>query len=493
MNRLATTAIALSLAAPAALGQPIPDRPEKLTYPPVTFQVPRAKDAKVLLRNEVPAYLVSDHSGIPLVRVTVWWRGGSYLEPAGKEGLAALFGSQLAVAGTRRRDAAVVEDRLEALAATLSSSCRDTTGSLFLQVQEKDLAEGFDLLMQALTEPAFEKDRLDLAKRSARQALERRNDAVTSIAQVQMPYLLFGEGFFAVERTTAASLESIAREDLLAFHEGLLHPANLAVAVSGKFDRKAMVDLLNRTVGAIEPGPAARPSPKVPQPGFARTPGLHVVDKDAPQAMLQWAFPGLRRSDADWYPAMLMNHVLGGGGFTARLMKKIRSDEGLTYGVRTTLGEGPYWRGDLTGGLQTKNGTVAYALRLALAEMERLKEEPLTEAELASVKDGLVESFPARWASRQAIANRFAEEHLEGWPEDWWADYREKVKGVTAADVQRMAKKLLDPSQLVILAVGKAAEIEAGDPDHPGALKDAASLPLSRLPLRDPLTLKPRP
>ncbi|MCL4808319.1 MAG: insulinase family protein, partial [Thermoanaerobaculia bacterium] len=218
MNRLATTALALSLVAPAALGQPIPDRPEKLTYPPVTFQVPRAEDAKVLLRNKIPAYLVPDASGVPLVRITVWWRGGSYLEPAGKEGLAALFGSQLALAGTQKRDAAAVEDRLEALAATLSSSCDETTGSLFLQVQEKDLAEGFDLLMQALTQPAFEKDRLDLAKRSARQALERRNDAVTSIASIQMPRLLFGEEFFAVERTTAASLESIAREDVLAFH-----------------------------------------------------------------------------------------------------------------------------------------------------------------------------------------------------------------------------------------------------------------------------------
>lgn len=173
--------------------------------------------------------------------------------------------------------------------------------------------------------------------------------------------------------------------------------------------------------------------------------------------------------------------------------KKIRSDEGLTYGVRTTLGEGPHWRGDLTGGLQTKNATVAYALRLALAEMERLKGEPLTDAELTSVKDGLVESFPARWASRQAIANRFAEEHLEGWPEDWWADYRERVKKVTAADVQRMAKRVPEPEKLVILAVGRAAEIEAGDTDHPGALKDAAKLPLARVPLRDPLTLKPIP
>lgn len=492
MNRLAKIAALLAaFAATTALGQAIPDRPEKLTYPEISFQVPKAKDAKVVLKNKVPAYLAADPSGIPLVRVSVWWRGGAYLDPAGKEGLASLFGSQLAVGGTQKTDAAKLEDRLEALAASLSSSCGPTSGSLYLQVQEKDLAEGLDLLMQALTQPAFEKDRLDLAKKNVRQALERRNDAVTSIAQLQMPRLLFGERFFAGERTTAASLDAISREDLLAFHAAILHPSNLVVAVSGKFDRKAMADLLNRTVGAVKAGPSARPSPKVPAPDFARTPGLYVCDKDAPQAMLQWAFPGLRRSDPDWYPAMVMNHVLGGGGFAARLMKKIRSDEGLTYGVRTQLGEGPYWRGDLTGGLQTKNRSVAYALRLALAEMQRLKDEPLTEAELTSIQAGLVEAFPAQWGSRQAVANRFADENLTGWPEDWWLDYREKVKAVTAADVQKMAKRLLDTETMVVLAVGKAAEVEAGDPDHPGALKDAAKLPLARLPLRDPLTLKP--
>jgi zinc protease len=494
MNRLVKNAALLAvLAASTALGQPIPDRPEKLTYPPISFQVPKAKDAKVVLKNGVPAYLVADPTGVPLVRVTVSWRGGAYLDPAGKEGLASLFGSQLAVGGTRKTDAARLEDRLDALAATLSGSCGPTSGSLYLQVQEKDLAEGFDLLMQALTQPVFAQDRLELAKKSARQGLERRNDAVTSIAQVQMPLLLHGDGFFATERTTAASLDAISREDLLAFHAALLHPANLVVAVSGKLDRKAMTGLLNRTVGAVKPGPGARPSPKVPQPGFARTPGLYVCDKDAPQAMLQWAFPGVRRSDPDWYPAMVMNHVLGGGGFAARLMKKIRSDEGLTYGVRTRLEEGAHWQGDLTGGLQTKNRSVAYALRLALAEMQRLKDEPLTGAELTSIQDGLVEAFPAQWGSRQAVANRFADENLNGWPEDAWLDYREKVKGVTAADVQKAARKLLDFERMVVLAVGKASEVEAGDADHPGALKDAAKLPLSRLPLRDPLTLKPLP
>jgi len=187
---------------------------------------------------------------------------------------------------------------------------------------------------------------------------------------------------------------------------------------------------------------------------------------------------------------MVMNHILG-GSFTGRLMKRIRSDEGLTYGVRTALGEGAYWLGDLTGSLQTKNRSVAYCLRIAIEEMGRLKTEPLSPAELKAIKDGLIESFPSQWAGRQATAMRFAEENLLGWPEDWWVDFREKVQAVTPADVQRMAKRILDLDRMVVLAVGKASEIEVGDPDHPGAFQGAAKLPLVHLTLRDPLTLKP--
>lgn len=484
-------AFVIFFAASCAFAQGIADRPEKLTFLPLNFQVPKAKDAKVVLKNRIPAYLVADPKGVPLVRISVQWRGGAYMEPEGKAGLANLYGTQLVQGGTKKLDAAKLEDRLDALAATLASNCGETQGTISLLIQQKDLKEGLSLLMQALTEPAFEKDRLDLARRSARQGLERRNDAVTSIAQTQLPYLLYGEKFFLAPNTTAASLDSITPEDLAAFHKRLLHPSNFAVAASGKFDRKEMVDLLNATIGSIKAGPGAQASPKVPAPDFARKPGLYVVDKDAPQATLQWVMPGLRRSDPDWHAAVVMNQILGGGGFVARLMKRIRSDEGLTYGVRTTLGEGPYWRGDMNGALQTKNRSVAYCMRIATEEMQRLKNEPLTAEELKVIKDGLIESFPSQWAGRQATAERFASEYLLGWPEDWWVNYREKIQAVSAGDVQRIAKKVLDTDNMIVLAVGKASEIEAGDPDHPGKFEATAKLPMSRLPLRDPLTLKP--
>jgi zinc protease len=135
---------------------------------------------------------------------------------------------------------------------------------------------------------------------------------------------------------------------------------------------------------------------------------------------------------------------------------------------------------------------VAYALRLALAELDRLKAEPVAQDELAVIKDSIIQAYPGKWAEPRTVVGTFAQERLVGWPENWWADYREKIQAVTAEDVQRVARKYLDPANLVILVVGKAAEAEAGDAkDHPGLLKDVAPLPMIRLPLRDPLTLQP--
>ncbi len=488
LTRIALTLTLGALLCPAQAQ--IVDRPEKLTFAPLVFQMPKAKDFKGKLKNGIPVYLASEPEGAPLVRLSLRWKGGGYLDPKGKDGLAQLFGGQLAQGGTAKMTPAQLEARLEDLAASLGSTCGDTSGSLSLQVLEKDFPEVLGLFMDVLTGPAFAQDRFDLAKRSQRQALERQNDTVTTIAPSQMNLLLFGEGHFAALNPTAASLEALTVEDLKAFHAKVLHPGNFIVTMSGRFDRKAMLEKLNATLGALKPGPGAHVSPKVPAPDHTRKPGLYVVDKNAPQAMLQWAFPGLRRSDPDWHAAYVLNQILGASGFTSRLMKKIRSDEGLTYGVRSALGDGPHWKGDFTGSLQTSNHTVAYALRLALAEMQKLKDVPVGATKLKVIKDGICEAFPGNWSDKRTVSTTLANEALVGWPEDWWADFREKIQAVTSADVQLLAQKLLALDQLQVLAVGKAADIEAGDPDHPGALKDALKLPLVRLPLRDPMTGK---
>jgi len=483
-------ALPFAIVASTLCAQTIPDRPEKISFPEISFQVPRVKDYKTSLRNRIPVYISDDATSAPIIRLSVQWKGGSYMEPAGKEGLAEYFGSLLASSGSTKLPVEKQEEILESLAASVSSSCGGVSGTISMQCLEKDFSKVFEIMMDCFTHPAFLQDRLDLSKRRSLQSLTQRNNSVTSIAGYQMAHLLNGEDHFSVRNGTQASIDSITREDLLAFHARIMHPSNFTIVITGKFDRKPVMDSLNATLGAMRPFREAQASPKIPAPEFTRKPGIYVVNSaNAPQAMVQWAFPGMRRSDADWHAAVVMNHILG-GSFTSRLMAKIRSDEGLTYGIRTALGPGPNWTGDLSGSSQTSNNTVAYLLRLAIAEMERLKKEPLTIVALQTVKAGLIEAFPSQWSKSGRVAT-FASEAMNGWPEDWWVNYREKIQAVTPADVQRMANRLLNMNNVIILAVGQANQIEAGDHDRPGFLKDLLPLPMQRLPLRDPLTGMP--
>jgi len=483
----------LLLSAGIALGaQAIPSRPELLPVRPLGFKAPRAKDFKVRLGNGIPAFIVPDPEGQPIVRLKVLYRGGSHLDPAGKEGLATLFGSQIRRGGTQATAADELDERLAFLAAGIHGRCGATSGSLSLEVLEKDLEEGLAMFMEVLTRPAFAPSSLELARQNLLQDLEKRNDSANSISGYQFGFLLHGEHHAASAQVTRASLARITREDLLAFHARILHPANLVVTATGRIDPRTLRAALERTLGALNPGREARVSPPVPAPAFQRTPGLYLCGKAAPQSVVALAVPGLRRSDPDWPAAMLMEEILGGGGVSSRLMKRLRNDEGLTYGISTRLEPGTFWKGDLLCRFQTRNRSVAYALRLVLEEVERLKREPVEEQEFKVAKDGLIQAFPSRFSDAESVASLFAVQNLNGQPEDFLLDYREKLQAVTRDQVQKAARKYLDMTRMVALVVGDLKEVREGDAkEHPGTLGEGLAMPVKVLPLRDPSTMRP--
>lgn len=490
-----TLASALLLGLPLA-SQAIPDRPEKLVFKPVRYEMPKAKDFRVKLKNGVTAYLVPDPKGQPLVNLAFALKAGQWLDTAGKEGGVQLMGQLLRTGGTERTKADDLDEKLDMLAANASSSLGETSGALSMNLLSKDAKEGLGLLMEMLTQPAFQQDKLDLAKKNLRQAMERRNDDSTGIEQRELGFLLRGEGFYANHLPTAASLDALTREDLKALHARILSPENLIVAVAGRFDRAEMLKLLNETVGALKPGKDARPAGRPPAAPFVAKPGIYVVDKAVNQGRvtLNLTMQGLRPTDPDYPAVAVMNHVLGGGGFTSRFVKKIRSDEGLAYSAGTRA-QPAQFQGDagaFTALFQTKTRTVAYGIRLALAELEKMRKDGITEEELKVAKGSLIEGFPARFPSKDALARAFVTNDWTGLPDAYLEGYQAKIQAVTREDVLRVAKKYLTPESLAILCVGNAKEMEEGDvKDHPGTLAEVAKLPLVRLPLRDPLTLKP--
>ncbi len=480
--------VALVAAAGTAVAQAIPDSPEKLVFQPIRFEPPAAADHRVLLKNGMVVFIAEDKA-LPLVNIAISVRTGSWLEPAGKEGLAALTGSQLRRGGTKTLSAEQLDEKLDFLAAQLGTGIGATSGSATLNCLADNLDEALPLLVEVLRSPRFQEDRLALAKEQSLQEMKKRNDDAADIEAREWGTLLYGEGHFTNRFPTQASLGSITRADMQAFHDRYFYPANMIAAVSGSFSRP---ELLKKLEAAF----AGWPSPRLVIPPVSATidpaaPGVYRVQKDVNQGRVSIGLPTVRRDDPDVYALEVMNEILGGSGFTSRITKTVRSDEGLAYSAGSGLAPGVFYPGRFRAGFQSKSRTVVWASDLVLREIRRIREEPVTAAELETIKNSLVQTFPSNFGSKAQSMGIFASDEYTKRDPTYWRGYRQRIEAVTAQDVQRVARKHLVPEKLIVLVVGDQAEIDKGDPKHPVSF--AALLPLGRqttLPLRDPLTMK---
>jgi predicted Zn-dependent peptidase len=487
-TRLAlAAAVATGLALPAA-AQPIPDHPDKLAFRPIDFTVPRASDYGVPLRNGMVAYAAEDRT-LPLVNISILIRTGSYLEPPGKEGLAALTGSLIRRGGTKSLTAEQLDEKLDFLAAQASTGIGDTQGSAGLNCLSDNLDESLPIFVEMLKEPRFQEDRLALAKEQILQEMKKRNDDAADIERREWNVLLYGEKHLTNRFSTAASISSITRDDLVAFHRKWFHPGSMIAAVSGAFDRPEMI---RRLEAAFAGWPGARPVvPPVPSEIAPAAPGLYRIEKDVPQGRVSLGLPTVKRDDPDIYALEVMNEILGGSGFTSRITRTVRSNEGLAYSAGSGIRFGIYYPGVFRAAFQSKSRTVTYALQLVLDEIRKMREGQVTEEELDTIKKNLIETLPSTFASKAQTVAVFASDEFTGRDPSFWPRYRERIAAVTAADVQRVAQKYLDPSKLAVLVVGNQKEIDLGDGTHAVRLEELAPQhQVKVLPLRDPLTMK---
>jgi zinc protease len=186
-----------------------------------------------------------------------------------------------------------------------------------------------------------------------------------------------------------------------------------------------------------------------------------------------------------------MDDILGGGGFTSRIMSRVRSDEGLAYSAGSNYGFGVYYDGVFQASFQSKSPTVAQATAIVLEEIEKIRTQKVTQEELETSINSAVEVFPRYFATAGAIASTFANDEYTKRKPDFWDTYRDRIRAVSADDVLRVAKKYLTPDQVVILAVGNMDDMLKGSPDKPefSLKKFSKSGDIKRISLPDPLTM----
>ena len=470
-----------------AFAQAIPPSPDKLQFAPITYDPPDARQHRVVLKNGVIAFVIEDRS-LPLVNIQVIDRAGTWLEPADKAGLARLTGSQMRSGGTKSLTAEAFDERADFLAAQIGSSMGDTSAGASLNCLADNLDESLKLFMEMLRSPRFQDDRLKLAKDQILQDMKKRNDESEAIEGRELAVLSLGENHFTNHFSAEASINSITRDDLIAFHAANYYPANMILAVSGAFTKAEMVKKLEAAFGDwASPRKVVPPIPTTITPA---APGLYRMSKDVNQGRVSVMIPTVLRTSPDIYALEVMNEILGGSGFTARITKTVRSNEGLAYSAGSGISFGTYFPGRFRASYQSKSSTVAYALQLVFQEIENIRTKPVTEEELTTIKNNLIQTFPSNFESKAQQAGTFAADEYSKRDPAFWAGYRTKIQAVTAADVQRVAKQYLVPEKMITLVVGNQEEIAKGDGKHDITLEKIAKGKVTDLPLRDPMTMK---
>jgi len=463
--------------------------PTDLKFVDRQIEIPDAAEYRHALDNGNVAYIVPDHS-LPLVSINVQSRAGKYLLKPADAGLANLTASMMRDGGTRALSPQDLDEKLEFLATTVSVAIGNTSASASMDSLSSKLDESLGLLFDVIAEPRFDNERLEIKKNQFIEAMKRRNDDTRTIEQRVYNELRFGPDSYRSYQATEAQIRAINAQDMRAFAARVFASPNLVISVNGDVEPAAIVARLNREIARLEQDVALPAIPTTASPVAA---GLYGVNKDdVTQTRVRMFHPGPRRGDPQEFDIKVMNDILGGGGFTSRITKRIRSDEGLAYSAGSAYPLGIYYPGVYLVYFQSKNPSVPQATSIALEEIARIQTEPVSEKELNTARQAVISVLNERYSNASRKASAFATDDLQHTPPDYWRDYEKNTSTVSIAAVQKAAKAHLHPDELRILLTGKLSEASAGDGEH-GTIEEVTGLKMQQIPLKDPLTLEPLP
>ena len=451
MAGLLSLAVLQASAITAYAGEPVLGDPRTMTFQPVEFSPPEPE--RVILENGMVVYLLEDHE-LPLVSVTVTMRTGSWLDPIDKIGLASMTGAVMRTGGGGGLSAEQVDAELEQFAGDVSIGIGRQSGSASLDVLSKDVPRGLEILAGLLRRPTFEPARVELAKLQAIEGIRRRQDNPGSIVGREFAKVLYGADHPSARESSLDSITRITREDLVTFHRDTIHPNGMILGVTGDFKKDEMLAALRKVFGDWKKGTV--PELKiadVPEAELSR-PVVRFVSKETSQTHLRLGHLSIKENDPDYVALAIANDILGGSSFRSRLFNDVRTKRGLAYSVGSRLNTGTHDQGVWLMRAETKLTSTQEVIERFVANIERMRAEPVSDTELAEAKEAYVNSFVFSFASPSAIVSRLVELEYDGLPKDFLQQLRTKVVALTKEQVQAAAKRHLRPDRLKIVAVG---------------------------------------
>jgi zinc protease len=402
----------------------------------------------------IRAWLVED-SGIPFTALEIRFQGGQSLDAPGKRGAVNLM-TGLIEEGTGDLDSQGFAAARDALAAEFRFDSNVDAVSISARFLTENRDQAVDLLRQAIVAPSFDPVAVERVRGQVQSILRNDSQDPQALAGQTLDALAFGSHPYATDGNgTPESVAALTRDDLLAAHKSALARDRVFVGATGDISAAELGLLLDSLLSGLpETG-----GPLPPEAPVGLTGGITVVPFPGPQAVILFGHEGIPREDPDYFAATILNEVLGGGRFGARLMTEVREKRGLTYGIGTYLAD--YDRADLmVGQMSSSNETTAQAIDVVRAEWARVATEGITAAELESTKTYLTGSYPLRFDGNARIASILVGMQMIGLPSDYPATRNDRVNAVTLADVKRVAARLIRPDDLRFVVVGSPVGLQ---------------------------------
>jgi zinc protease len=464
VSSLITACAVVTLAVASVLGTIVlAQQPPDRSHPPAIGPAPALHlpaIEKRQLSNGLPVWVVEMHE-VPVVQVNLIDMRGRANDPVGKFGTANFMTSMLEN-GAAGHSALEIADQIDFLGAELNTSSNTDTMSVRLHVPVARLGDALPIMADVALRPSFPQDEVERLRQQRLTSLLQARDDPGTIASLAFSRVLYGADhrMGTLQMGTASSIKGLTVADLQAFHQATFEPQNATLLVVGDVTPDSALPLLEKSFGGwrAQGTPAARATlPVVPEP---KARGIYLVDKPgAAQSEIRIGWIGVPRSTPDYFPITVMNTLLG-GSFQSRLNMNLREEHGYTYGAFSSFDmrsvAGPF---TAQAGVQTDK--TVDALKEFFNELTKIRELPPAD-DVTQAKNYVALRYPGAFESTRQIAQQLETMVVYNLPADYFSTYVDKINAVTAADIQRVADKYVQPDKFAVVVVGDRSQIEQG-------------------------------
>jgi zinc protease len=452
LSAMAQTRPAPSQRPASAVAKPASAVPtwDQLKYPPLKpIQIPKVE--RFTLPNGMKVYLMEDHE-LPLVNGTALVRTGNLFDPSDEVGLASMTGTVMRIGGTHAKTGDQLDQELENIAASVESNIGETSGTVRFSALKENTDQVLAIFHDVLTQPEFRQDKIDLTKTQMRSGISRRNDDASNIMDREFTDIVYGRNTPYGWDIQYDTVNRITRQNLLDFYHRYFFPANIMLGVRGDFNSEEMKAKLEK---AFADWTVQQP----PVPAFPRvvrkpSPGIFLAEKqDIAQTFFTVGTLGGELRDKDFPALQIMADILG-GGFQSRLMQEIRTKMGDAYDISASWGADFDHPGlfEITG--STKSVSTVETIQAVQQQVERIRSEQVSEAELKTARDTALNSLVFAYDTPAKTLGRVLTYEYFGYPQDFIQQYQKALSEVTRADVLRVAKQYLRTENFTLVAVG---------------------------------------